>query len=91
MDHERSSDCKQMFEMLSEYLDAELDSGACENLERHLADCPPCIDFINSLKRTVGACRSQSVSEAPTPLTPEQKARLLDAYLSATNASNPTK
>lgn len=91
MDHGRSADCKEIFELLSEYLDAELEPGACEDLERHIADCPPCIEFIDSLKRSVSACREQLAAEAPKPLTPEEKARLLNAYLSATGRPDALK
>jgi anti-sigma factor RsiW len=88
MAHEPSDDCKGIFEKLSEYLDAELEAGTCEQLEEHLADCPPCIEFIESLKQTVGACRTTEPLEAPQPLTPYARERLLAAYLAATSNHN---
>ncbi len=53
--------CKHIFAMLSEYLDAELPAKACRDLERHLAGCQPCIDYLESLKTTVEACRQYQV------------------------------
>jgi RNA polymerase sigma-70 factor (ECF subfamily) len=46
--------CRELFERLSEYLDGELESGICAETETHLEDCPPCRDFLESLRRTVG-------------------------------------
>ncbi len=45
--------CKQMFAELSDYLDDELDSALCEELEKHLGDCEPCQAFVSNLESTV--------------------------------------
>ena len=71
--------CRDVFALLSEYLDRELTPQACAEIEAHLAGCPPCIDFFNSLKRTVSLCRNCG-GEKPRPLTPEQRDKLEEAY-----------
>ena len=48
-----SSRCRELFARLSEYLDGELDEALCSETETHLEDCPPCRDFLESLRRTV--------------------------------------
>jgi len=45
--------CRELFARLSEYLDGELDEALCSETETHLEDCPPCRDFLESLRRTV--------------------------------------
>ena len=45
--------CRDLFARLSEYLDGELDEVLCSETETHLEDCPPCRDFLESLRRTV--------------------------------------
>ena len=45
--------CRELFSRLSEYLDGELDASICEETETHLGDCPPCQQFLESLRRTV--------------------------------------
>jgi len=55
-------ECKRLFAGLSEYIDKRVDDLACERLEKHLADCPPCIAFVNDLTRAVKRCRSLDVS-----------------------------
>ena len=49
----RSRRCKQMFAELSDYLDEQLDSTICDQIEKHLADCEPCEAFVLSLQNTV--------------------------------------
>ena len=45
--------CRELFARLSEYLDGDLDEALCSETETHLEDCPPCRDFLESLRRTV--------------------------------------
>jgi anti-sigma factor RsiW len=42
-----------MFERLSEYLDGELPLDVCERYARHIEDCAPCVQFVESLRRAV--------------------------------------
>jgi RNA polymerase sigma-70 factor (ECF subfamily) len=72
--------CHDVFALLSEYLDRELTPQTCAEIEAHLAGCPPCIEFLNSLKRTVHLCRDCERGEKPRPLTTEQRDKLVAAY-----------
>ena len=69
--------CKRIFAMLSEYLNAELPVKNCRELERHLKGCRPCIAYLDSLKRTVEACRRYQVRKAPPPARKAREALLL--------------
>ncbi len=80
MSHKHSGDCKEIFAMLSEYLDAELPAQTCEEIRAHLADCPPCIEFLESLRRSVKLCRQYEAAETPGPISFGDKARLRDAF-----------
>lgn len=77
---QHSDDCKQVFALLSEYLDAELTADSCEEIKAHLAGCPPCIEFLDSLKHTIRLCQNCEPAEAPSPLSPETRDQLLAAY-----------
>ncbi len=46
-------ECKDILDKLSEYIDGELDPRLCNELERHMEDCHPCLLFVNSLKKTI--------------------------------------
>ena len=45
--------CREIFENLSAYIDAELDPKLCEEIEDHMKGCNPCVAFLNTLKKTV--------------------------------------
>jgi RNA polymerase sigma-70 factor (ECF subfamily) len=70
--------CKKIFAALSAYLDGNLPVRSCRELERHLKDCPPCLAYLETLKSTVKACQSYSVTKVPPP-SPRVRAALLEA------------
>lgn len=66
--------------MLSEYLDAELPEAACADIETHLAGCPPCIEFVQSLRKTIELCHEFQSAEMPPPMRDEARRELEAAY-----------
>lgn len=76
-DHEHGGPaCRELFARLSEYLDGEIGPADCVHIEAHMADCPPCRDFLESLRRTVGLVRT-----APAEAIPEDwKKDLIAAF-----------
>jgi hypothetical protein len=78
--HERHEKCKEIFSLLSEYLNLELPPDACQEIETHLAGCPPCIEFTESLRKTIDLCRHYRPTELPEPLGKKARRQLLDAY-----------
>ncbi len=80
LSHERTEKCKAVFALLSEYLNLELPPDACQEIETHLAGCPPCIEFAEGLRQTVELCRRYRPDELPEPLGKNARAQLLDAY-----------
>ena len=77
---ERTEKCKEIFSLLSEYLNLELPPDACRQIEAHLAGCPPCIEFAESLRKTIELCRRYQPSELPEPLEKNARQQLLAAY-----------
>ncbi|MCC6590009.1 MAG: zf-HC2 domain-containing protein [Bryobacterales bacterium] len=74
------NECKAVFARLSEYLDQELPGDLCERIEQHIAGCPPCVEFVDSLKKSVNACREFHVEDGPPPLTDAKRDELRHAY-----------
>jgi anti-sigma factor RsiW len=72
--------CKDVFAALSAYLDMELPPEDCHNLEAHLEGCPPCIEFVESLRKTIDLCRDYSPTELPAPLSDQARQELREAY-----------
>ena len=75
-------DCRELFALLSQYLDAELPATTCQEIEAHLADCPPCIEFLASLKKSIELSQGCASQERPGPLEPEAREALVAAYRS---------
>ena len=82
---ERLNNCKEIFALLSQYFDLELPPDACQEVEAHLAECPPCIEFAESLRRTVELCRQYHPTELPEPIGRQARQQLLEAYRKALN------
>ncbi len=80
--------CRKMFAQLSEYLDGRVDELACDHIQRHLEDCPPCLSFVQDLERAVERCRKYEV-----PCKPETADRLrqmlVAEYLRVLEGSRP--
>jgi len=72
--------CKEIFALLSDYLNLELPPDACKEIETHLAGCPPCIEFAESLRKTVELCRQYRPTELPEPLGARAREELVAAY-----------
>lgn len=78
--HEHSGKCKEVFALLSDYLNLELPPDACASIESHLNGCPPCVEFLESLRKTIELCRHYTPSELPAPLGEQARQELLAAY-----------
>jgi len=71
-----SAGCRELFEKLSEYLDGELDASTCESVGSHLADCRPCVEFLESLRRTVDLLHRLPGATLPD----EARREIVEAY-----------
>jgi RNA polymerase sigma-70 factor (ECF subfamily) len=78
--HRHSESCKEVFALLSEYLNLELPPEACADVEAHIAGCPPCVEFAESLRKSVELCRKYGPSEMPEPLSEDARRQLTEAY-----------
>jgi anti-sigma factor RsiW len=65
--------CNEVLAHISSYLDGELDTTACDAIERHCLACPSCAALVNGLRQTVGLCRQAAT--VPLPDTVRQRAR----------------
>jgi RNA polymerase sigma-70 factor (ECF subfamily) len=84
--HDRTEKCKEVFSLLSEYLNLELPTGACQEIEQHLAGCPPCVEFAESLRKTIELCRGYRPTELPEPLGTQAREQLINAYQKMLNS-----
>ena len=61
-------ECRQIAELLADYLDGSLPGRTAELLEWHIDGCPPCVAFLNTYRGTIRATRSLRNVEVPSEL-----------------------
>ncbi len=42
--------CRECTRLLDDFLDSNLDPETTRRLEEHLAECPPCVHFLNTYR-----------------------------------------
>src|ERR1035441_8590050 len=87
---ERTEKCKEIFSLLSDYLNLELPPDPCREIEPPLAGSQPCIEFAESLRKTVELCRRYRPTELPEPIGRKAREQLLDAYQKMLRARQPS-
>ena len=68
--------CRELVELVTDYLEGALSPAERLRFERHLAICPPCRGFFAQMRETLrvtGRLTEESLS-------PETRAGLLDAF-----------
>lgn len=78
--HTHDSRCGEIFSLLSDYLNFELPPEACHEVEEHLAGCSPCVEFAESLRKTVDLCKQYQPQEMPEPMTEQARTELEQAW-----------
>ena len=72
--------CQEVLALLSDYLDFDLPAEACQEIEHHLAECSPCEEFAESLRKTVELCRTFEPKTMPGPMSAAARADLENAW-----------
>ena len=64
--------CKELTDVLCDYLEGTLDSETHKELEEHFNDCPPCMAFLSTYKKTSNLCR-QCIGQTEIPPALKEK------------------
>lgn len=78
-------ECRQIAELLGDYLDGTLPNQVRELLEFHIDGCPPCVAFVNTYRGTIAATRTLP----ETPMPSELKKRLLSVLRAQRSSGTP--
>jgi anti-sigma factor RsiW len=65
--------CREVVEIVTEYLDGALPPEAVAQLEVHLAACPPCRVYVEQIRQTA---RVAAAAEAELEVHPDREALL---------------
>jgi anti-sigma factor RsiW len=74
-------ECADIFAKLSEFIDGELPTEVCEKMRDHIADCGPCVEFVESLRKSIALAKAAKRDLPPIAIPDECRNTLLAAYL----------
>jgi anti-sigma factor RsiW len=58
MTQEAEMTCKELVELVTEYLEGELLAADRVRFDAHLADCPWCVEYVAQIERTTTVVRA---------------------------------
>lgn len=68
--------CREVVELLTEFLEGALDERTRTQVEQHLVLCPGCSEYLRQFRATIGATRRLVEADLPERV----KESLLDAF-----------
>jgi len=68
--------CRELVELVTEYLDGALDTAARARVDAHLAICEGCTTYVDQVREVMAATRRLP----PEPVPPALMERLLEAF-----------
>jgi anti-sigma factor (TIGR02949 family) len=66
--------CREVVDLLVDYLDGELGAETVKGLEEHLSGCDSCTAFLNTYRKTIALSQKLKYGDIP----PELRKRLRD-------------
>ena len=73
---ERELSCRELVEIVTEYLEGGLSPGERTRFEEHLEDCDGCVNYLDQIRTTI----SLSGRATPDDICDETKSELLRAF-----------
>jgi anti-sigma factor RsiW len=68
--------CKELVEVVTDYLEGTLPDADRRRLEAHLAACPYCVEYIEQFRQTIDALGGLELDT----IAPERRQELLEAF-----------
>jgi anti-sigma factor RsiW len=73
---EHEMTCRELVEVVTDYLEGKLPEADRARLEEHVAECPYCEEYIAQMRQTVEALGELP----PEAIDPRREAELLEAF-----------
>ena len=68
--------CRELVEVITDYIDGALPPAERRRLEAHLEECPPCVIYVGQMRQTIAA-----IGELREEwLEPDARDQLVDAF-----------
>jgi anti-sigma factor RsiW len=65
---------RQIFKKVCDFIDGELDEATCKELEKHIAACPRCRIYVDTVRRTIMLYK---VKDSPQKLPAKARKQLV--------------
>jgi anti-sigma factor RsiW len=65
--------CREVVELVTEYLDGALSDADTDRMEQHLKLCPPCVEYVDQIRATA---QLAAVAAVELELRPDRDALL---------------
>ncbi len=75
--HEAKYGCKEVVDLLSDYVEGSCSPDAETLIKGHLADCPDCVAFVNTFRKSVVMTKALAYRDIPKDLA-ERLHRVLE-------------
>ena len=60
--------CKELVDLMADYLEGQLDPEVSRDVDQHLTDCPLCLSFLKTYRATTHLIREVACKEIPPEL-----------------------
>jgi anti-sigma factor RsiW len=57
--------CREMVELVTDYLDGALDPSVVQRMEAHLKLCPPCVEYVEQVRTTARLATASELEQHP--------------------------
>jgi anti-sigma factor RsiW len=71
----RPGGCSHTKKLLFEFVEGQLPPETHRKLEKHIGNCPPCLDYVKSYRHTIHVTHHHGLPETPMPPALKQKLR----------------
>jgi anti-sigma factor RsiW len=68
--------CRELVEVVSDYLEGSLSPADTRRLEEHLGECPYCVAYVDQMRQTIAAL-GELIEDS---ISPETRGELLEAF-----------
>jgi anti-sigma factor RsiW len=68
--------CRELVEVVTDYLEGTLPAGDKRRLEEHLVECPYCMEYIDQMRKTIAALGELTEDS----IGAEKRGELLEAF-----------
>ena len=75
-DATRMMTCQELVELVTDYLDDQLDERQRARFDEHLGECPPCVVYVDEMRMTIDALGRLPAES----LSPDAERELLAAF-----------